>query len=211
MKSNPRRSQAKMMRLLVTAVLAVTGICSAEIKPEKLVASARKQIGVTISYDPAYRQLDYPGGDAPKHTGVCTDVVIRALREQGVDLQKEVHEDMKANFNAYPKKWGLKKPDRNIDHRRVPNIMTYFRRKGFSRVESAKAEHFASGDVVAWDLGSGVTHIGIVSDRRSPKGTPTVIHNIGRGTQEEDILFEFKIIGHYRVSQLGDSARLKSQ
>lgn len=203
-------NRATSMRLMVTLLIAGVAVCSAGLNPDKLIASARSQIGVTVSYDPAYRQLDYPGGDVPKHTGVCTDVIIRVLREQGVDLQKEVHEDMKANFSAYPKKWGLKKPDRNIDHRRVPNLMTYFRRKGLSRSESGKAEHFASGDVVAWDLGNGVTHIGIVSDRRSPKGTPFVIHNIGRGTQEEDILFEFKVIGHCRVNQLQQSAAAKS-
>lgn len=194
---------------MVTLLIAGVAVCSAGLKPDKLVASARSQIGVTVSYDPAYRQLDYPGGDVPKHTGVCTDVIIRALREQGVDLQIEVHEDMKANFSAYPKKWGLKKPDRNIDHRRVPNLMTYFGRKGLSRSGSAKAEHYAPGDVVAWDLGNGVTHIGIVSDARSPKDAPLVIHNIGGGTQEEDILFKFKVTGHYRVSDLQPAAGTK--
>ncbi len=163
------------------------------------MASAKRQIGVTVSYDPAYRELTYPGGDVPMHTGVCSDVIVRALREQGIDLQKEVHEDMKRDFAAYPQKWGLKKPDSNIDHRRVPNLMTYFRRKGYSQSRSEKPSDFDPGDIIAWDLGGGVTHIGIVSDRRSAKGVPLVVHNIGRGTQEEDILFGFRIIGHFRL------------
>jgi uncharacterized protein YijF (DUF1287 family) len=174
-------------------------VCAATIQPGKLVVAARSQIGVTVYYDPAYRQLDYPGGDVPKQTGVCCDVVIRALREQGIDLQKEVHEDMVKDFAAYPKKWGLKRADANIDHRRALNLMTYFQRKGYAQSTEAKAENFAAGDIVTWDLGGGVTHIGIVSDRRSAKGTPLIIHNIGGGAQEEDVLLQFHIIGHYRL------------
>jgi uncharacterized protein len=161
-----------------------------------LVEKAREQIGVTLSYDPAYRKLTYPGGDLPKETGVCSDVVVRAFRGLKIDLQKEVHEDMAAAFDQYPRKWGLTRPDPNIDHRRVPNLMTYFKRKGWSVAQSPA--DYKPGDVVAWDLGSGVTHIGIVSDRSSAKGTPLVIHNIGAGVQEEDILFAYEIIGQYR-------------
>jgi uncharacterized protein YijF (DUF1287 family) len=179
--------------------LATLPNAAAQINPEKLVASARKQIGFTLSYDPAYRELAYPGGDVPKSTGVCTDVLVRALREQSLDLQKTVHEDMKRNFSAYPQKWGLSKPDPNIDHRRVPNLMTYFRRQGWTRPGSGKAEDFAAGDVVTWDLGQGITHIGLISDRRTAKGVPLVIHNIGHGTREEDVLFNFKVLGHYRL------------
>jgi uncharacterized protein YijF (DUF1287 family) len=199
---NPKQlsdlAMTKLLRLAVLSLVA-TSACGATVDANKLVAAARNQIGVTIEYDPAYRQLDYPNGDVPKKTGVCADVVVRALREQGIDLQKEVHEDMKRNFSAYPQRWGLTKPDANIDHRRVPNLMTYLRRKGYSQSGSEKAEQFSAGDIVTWDLGRGVTHIGIVSDRRTAKGVPLVIHNIGRGTQEEDILFRFQVIGHYRL------------
>ncbi len=163
-----------------------------------LVDKAREQIGVTTSYDPAYRKLSYPGGDVPKDTGVCSDVVVRAFRGVKIDLQKAIHEDMTRAFDQYPRKWGLKRPDRNIDHRRVPNLMTYFNRQGWSVAGSKVAKDFRVGDVVAWDLGGGVTHIGIVSDRRSREGRPLIIHNIGRGTQEENILFQYDIIGHYR-------------
>ena len=173
--------------------------CVAAISPESIVAAARSQIGVTTSYDPAYRKIDYPNGDVPKETGVCSDVVVRALRIQGVDLQKNVHEDMATNFDAYPKNWGLKKPDKNIDHRRVPNLKTYFRRQGLSQPITEKPSDFSAGDIVAWDLGKGVTHIGIVSENKSATGTPLIIHNIGRGAKEDDILFGYKIIGHYRM------------
>jgi uncharacterized protein YijF (DUF1287 family) len=186
------------MKFMLTLWLLATVVGTAAVKSEQLVASARSQIGRTVSYDPAYRKLDYPGGDVPVDTGVCSDVVVRAVRAQGVDLQKAVHEDMARDFGAYPKKWGLKKPDANIDHRRVLNLMTYFRRQGFAQSVTNRAENFAAGDIVAWDLGGGITHIGIVSDRRSAKGVPLVLHNIGRGTQEEDILLRHKIIGHYR-------------
>jgi uncharacterized protein YijF (DUF1287 family) len=130
---------------------------------------------------------------------VCTDVVVRAFREQGTDLQKEVHEDMKREFGAYPRRWGLKKPDTNIDHRRVPNLMTFFRRLGWGQPVTKKAEDYVAGDVVTWDLGGDLPHIGIISDRKTAGGVPLVLHNIGRGAQEEDILFQFAITGHYRV------------
>lgn len=186
------------MKFIIIFLAFTAAVCFAEVKPDKLVASARSQIGRTVSYDPAYRKLAYPGGDVPANTGVCSDVVVRALREQGQDLQKAVHDDMARDFGAYPKKWGLKKPDANIDHRRVLNLMTYFRRQGFAQAVTNRAENFAAGDIVAWDLGGGITHIGIVSDRRSAQRTPLVMHNIGRGTQEEDILLRYQIIGHYR-------------
>ena len=136
-------------------------------------------------------------GDVPINKGVCTDVVIRALRHQDMDLQKLIHEDMKQNFSAYPKKWGLKSPDKNIDHRRVPNIATYFKRKGYQ----VKDGVYKSGDIVTWDLGSGLVHIGIVSDKKSQSRVPLIIHNIGSGTKEENILYKFKITGHYRIPQ----------
>ena len=163
-----------------------------------LVEKGREQIGVTTGYDPAYRKIGYPAGDVPMQTGVCSDVVVRAFRGLKIDLQKEVHDDMVKAFDQYPRKWGLKRPDANIDHRRVPNLMTYFERKGWSVALSKQAADFHADDVVAWDLGGGVTHIGIVSDRRSAAGTPLVVHNIGQGVHEEDLLFACKIIGNYR-------------
>ena len=186
------------MKFAILSFLLAAVVSAAEMAPEKLVRSARSQIGQTVSYDPAYRKVKYPLGDVPQITGVCSDVIVRALRGQGIDLQSSIHEDMKRNFSAYPNKWGLTKPDPNIDHRRVPNLTTYFQRQGFSRKVTDRGQDFAAGDIVTWDLGRGITHIGIVSDRRTTKGTPLVIHNIGRGTQEEDVLFAYQITGQYR-------------
>lgn len=162
----------------------------------ELVHDARSQILQTLYYDPAYTALKYPMGDVPIIKGVCTDVVIRALRHQGIDLQQRIHEDMQKNFKQYPQKWGLKGTDKNIDHRRVPNIMKYFERQGYA----TKDQQYLPGDIVTWDLGKGLTHIGIISDKTSMLSkTPLVIHNIGYGTRENDILHEYKIIGHYRL------------
>lgn len=151
-----------------------------------------------VRYDPSYFKIDYPGGDVPSDRGVCTDVVIRAYRKLGIDLQKEVHEDMAKNFSTYPNLWGLKKTDKNIDHRRVPNLMTFFSRHGHVKSKSKDPKDYEAGDVVAWDLGGGTTHIGILIKKRSPDGErPLVVHNIGRGQEISDCLFDFKIIGHY--------------
>ena len=170
----------------------------AEIRPQQLVRDARGQIGVTMSYDPAYRKIAFPMGDVPLSTGVCTDVVIRALRGQGVDLQALVNKDMKAAWAAYPKIWGLQKPDGNIDHRRVPNLEVFFRRHGQSLSLSDKTT-FKAGDIVTWRLPqSNLPHIGIVSDKRAADGTPLIIHNIGRGTREENVLFAYPLKGHFR-------------
>lgn len=171
---------------------------SDEIK--KLLESAIEQTSLTKSYDPNYAVISYPNGDVPMETGVCTDVVIRAFRRAGVDLQKAVHEDMAKNFAEYPKKWGLKKPDSNIDHRRVPNLQTFFTRQGKSLAVTQNGADYKPGDVVSWDLdGKGMTHVGLVSDiwNDSTKRY-SIIHNIGGGTQAEDRLFEWKITGHYR-------------
>lgn len=185
--------------LVLTAVLAIPSLAHA-ISPTKLVADARTQIGKTLYYDPAYTKLAYPMGDVPIEKGVCTDVVIRALRVQGIDLQELIHKDMTANFSAYPKKWGLKRPDRNIDHRRVPNIATYFKRQGYAIKGGAfEKRAYQAGDIVTWDLNNGMVHIGIVSDKKSFTGIPLIIHNIGAGTKEENVLFNFKITGHYRL------------
>lgn len=164
-----------------------------------IARAAQAQIGVTTGYDPGYVSLAYPGGDVPAHTGVCTDVVVRAVRGVGIDLQKEVHEDMRADFAAYPQNWGLKKPDRNIDHRRVPNLMRYFERKHIALTDGwTLVETYLPGDIVAWRLDSGLLHVGIVSDKKAG-GTPLIIHNIGGGAQEENVLFVHKVIGHYRI------------
>lgn len=187
--------------LVLCTVLAATAL--AGLDATQVVVDARAQIGVTKEYDAAYRRLAYPGGDVPAEKGVCCDVVIRALRKQAIDLQALVHEDMTKHFALYPQKWGLKGPDSNIDHRRVPNLHCYFDRQGWSVEVSAKPDAYRPGDMVTWNLGGGLTHIGIVSDRKTAKGTPLVIHNIGRGTQEEDILFRFKITGHYRIAAAG--------
>lgn len=164
-----------------------------------VLAAARAQIGKTIYYDGSYRRLKYPGGDVPLDRGVCTDVLIRAFRAAGVDLQVLVHEDMVRAFGAYPKTWGLSRPDANIDHRRVPNLKVYFERHGKALPTSNMAAAYLPGDIVTWRLPSGVPHIGLVSSSRDSSGArPLVIHNIGQGTQEEDILFLYSITGHYR-------------
>lgn len=152
-----------------------------------------------VVYDPSYFKVDYPNGDVPINKGVCTDVIIRAYRKIGVDLQKEIHVDMKANFKAYPNKWGLTKTDTNIDHRRVPNLMTYFARKGASKPITKSDTDYLPGDVVCWDLGNGITHIGIVVNKKSDDGKRNlIVHNIGGGQVLADCLFSYKIIGHYR-------------
>lgn len=152
-----------------------------------------------VIYDPSYFTIDYPNGDVPQTRGVCTDVVIRAYRKLGIDLQKEVHEDMRANFDEYPKHWRLSRPDRNIDHRRVPNLMKFFSRHGSVMGITQNPNDYLPGDVVCWNLGGGTTHIGIVSPQRaSDNDRPLIIHNIGRGQVLEDCLFSYKIIGHYR-------------
>ncbi len=152
-----------------------------------------------VRYDPAYFRIDYPNGDVPADKGVCTDVVIRAYRKQGIDLQQEVHRDMKAHFRKYPRLWGLSRPDTNIDHRRVPNLMVFFARKGTVRPLSSEAADYRPGDIVCWRLPNNQTHIGIVSARRSADGKRyQIVHNIGAGQVLEDCLFSYKIIGHYR-------------
>ncbi len=165
---------------------------------EKLSNAALSLTQQEVVYDPAYYSLDYPGGDVPAGRGVCTDVVIRAYRILDIDLQKEVHEDMEAHFPLYPQLWGLERPDPNIDHRRVPNLMLYFKRHGAEKEISGEAEDYVPGDVVCWNLGGAVTHIGIVADRKSRDGERNlVVHNIGAGQVLADCLFEYRIIGHY--------------
>jgi uncharacterized protein YijF (DUF1287 family) len=187
--------------LFILSALCMTLPAQAQEKPASIAVSARGQIGKTVRYDPAYRSLAYPNGDVPIEAGVCTDVVVRALRDSlKMDLQKLVHEDMKRNFRGYPQNWGLKGPDKNIDHRRVPNLQTYFKRKGWSLAVSKKPGDYQAGDLVTCIVPPNLPHIMVVSERKSAKGAPLVIHNIGGGTREEDRLFEFELTGHYRVA-----------
>jgi uncharacterized protein YijF (DUF1287 family) len=163
----------------------------------RLVTAAIERTHHQVRYVSDYVRIGYPGGDVPSNTGVCTDEVIRSYRVVGVDLQKLVHEDMMRHFGAYPHKW-QRQPDSNIDHRRVPNLMTFFSRNGTSLSISQRGMDYSPGDVVAWDLGGGITHIGIVVNECGKDGNYMVVHNIGRGPQLEDVLFDWKIIGHYR-------------
>lgn len=151
-----------------------------------------------VRYDPTYYTIPYPNGDVPPDRGVCTDVIVRAYRKLGIDLQKEVHDDMKSNFDDYPNNWGLKRTDRNIDHRRVPNLMTFFKRHGIVKAISNNPLDYHPGDIVSWDLGRNTPHIGILIDQKSGDNTRhLVVHNIGNGQEVSDCLFKFKIIGHY--------------
>ncbi len=191
-------AKSLMAALLSIALLMPAMAASPISSGDKLALDAKKQIGVTIRYDPTYRKLDFPRGDVAQETGVCTDVLVRAYRLQNIDLQQLINVDMKASFSAYPKTWGLKSTDKNIDHRRVPNIETYLKRHGQSLSITDK-NSFKAGDIVSWRLpNSNLPHIGIVSDKSAGDGTPLIIHNIGRGTQEENILFAYPIHGHYR-------------
>lgn len=173
---------------------------------ERLVVRAIEQTKMKVDYVPDYVRISYPNGDVPANTGVCTDLVIRAYRGVGIDLQKLVHEDMLAHFRDYPQLWKLKKPDSNIDHRRVPNLMTFFKRKQAELKISKTPSDYKPGDLVTWNLQnqnsvSGITHIGIVTNRRSEDGQRFLVaHNIGAGNQLEDMLFSYTIIGHFRFS-----------
>ncbi len=172
---------------------------SKETPAPPIVKSARKQIGKTIIYDPKYVSLSYPNGDVPFNRGVCTDVVIRALRDSAkIDLQKEVHEDMKKAFLTYPKIWGATSTDKNIDHRRVPNLKNYFKRKGYSLAVTKNPTDYKAGDIVTCKV-KGRPHIMIVSSKQTSDGVPFVIHNIGWGTRENNNLFTYELDGHYRL------------
>ncbi len=174
-------------------------IVSRDVFTQKLAAAAVERTKHTVRYQPEYVRIPYPGGDVPPDTGVCTDEVIRAYRAVNVDLQKEVHEDMQRHFSLYPHRWGLAAPDSNIDHRRVPNLMVFFARKGENLPISARSQDYRPGDVVTWDLGGGVPHIGIVVKRRAALASRyLIVHNLGEGPKMEDVLFRWKITGHYR-------------
>lgn len=169
----------------------------------RLVDAAMERLSHDVTYDGSYRKIDYPNGDVPDHIGVCTDLVVRAYRAVGIDLQQAVHEDMETNFGAYPKIWGHSGPDANIDHRRVPNLQVFFERNGVVLAKSRNAEDYRPGDLVTWMLPGNLPHIGIVVGRRSSEGRrPLVVHNIGAGPELDDVLFQFPITGHYRYDGL---------
>lgn len=187
-------------RLLIILFIALApGLTFAQTNFSQTLSDAALSLTLQkVQYEPQYYSIPYPNGDVPADKGVCTDVVIRAYRKVGIDLQQSVHEDMKANFNLYPKNWGLKSTDKNIDHRRVPNLMKYFSRFGTVKKISADGNDYKPGDIVAWSLGGAITHIGIVVDKKSPDGKRyMIVHNIGAGQVIEDVLFSYTIIGHY--------------
>ncbi len=166
---------------------------------QALIQAAVGQTSTPVTYDGSYRRIAYPGGDVPANIGVCTDVIVRAYRAVGIDLQVQVHEDMKAAFSSYPQIWGLSRADPNIDHRRVPNLQTYFRRRGAQLPVSRNAADYQPGDLVTWMLPGNLPHIGLVTDQRSQDGERLlIVHNIGRGPQIEDMLFDYPVSGHYR-------------
>ena len=202
------RLKQRMARALPAIVLCVAavGTANGDARPSReeltrgLVTAAKERARVRVRYVSDYVRIPYPGGDVPADTGTCTDEIIRIYRKVGIDLQKEVHEDMLRHFDEYPqhRRWALSHPDSNIDHRRVPNLMVFFRRNGLSLSTSKEARDYLPGDLVAWNLGGGVTHIGMVVDEKDMFGRYKVLHNIGRGPQIEDVLFDWQVIGHYR-------------
>lgn len=194
-----------MKKLIILTLLVLPGLVLAQRQGEpsnfsiNLSQAAIERTKHIVRYDGSYRKISYPNGDVPDFLGVCTDVVIRSYRKLGIDLQKDIHEDMKENFNAYPKLWGLSKPDPNIDHRRVPNLQTLFKRKGILLPKTKDPNDYVAGDIVSWMLPANLPHIGIVIDSRLGNSSkPLIVHNIGSGPVVEDILFDYPITGHYR-------------
>jgi len=187
--------------LLIGVLVGLLGcLLAAPLHAQTLVAAARQQVGVTLLYDGSYQRLAYPMGDVPIERGVCTDVVIRAFRVLGRDLQQLVHQDMTRHFKRYPQNWGLSRPDRNIDHRRVPNLARFFERHGTVLNATVAPKDFQPGDLVTFTLPGNLPHIGIISNRRDPQGIPLLIHNVGAGTREEAALTSWPIVGRYRYS-----------
>jgi uncharacterized protein YijF (DUF1287 family) len=189
----------RMNYILISLLLTASTSMAEELEPDlrRIIQSAYEQVGVTLYYDPAYAVIPFPGGDVPMVRGVCTDVIVRAFRSVGVDLQLLVNQDMHRSFAAYPHNWGLSRPDPNIDHRRVQNLAVFFARQGQAMPLSKEAQDYRAGDIVTWRLTDGRPHIGLVSDRIQD-GRPLIVHNIGAGATVEDILFTFTITGHYR-------------
>ena len=189
------------MKKLILLLLFIPLVSTAQqlLDPLKISDSAIELTNKSVIYNGDYYSIPYPNGDVPDGIGVCTDVVIRTYRSVGLDLQKEVHEDMEANFELYPKIWGLSKPDSNIDHRRVPNLMTYFKRQGAEIPITDMGKDYLPGDIVSWNLGGGLTHIGVVVNKKSNDNKRfMIVHNIGGGQVLEDCLFNYTITGHYR-------------
>lgn len=187
-----------LLTLLFLIISASESLCSTK---DKLIEAALDRTEHQITYDGSYHSIPYPNGDVPGHIGVCTDVVIRSYRKIGIDLQQLVHEDMTNNFSKYPSRkiWGLNRPDSNIDHRRVPNLQVFFSRYGQTLGISYKAESYIPGDLVVWTLPGNLPHIGIVTNKYSLiSNRLMIVHNIGRGPELDDMLFDYKIIGHYR-------------
>ncbi|MCF6301171.1 MAG: DUF1287 domain-containing protein [Proteobacteria bacterium] len=176
-------------------------LLSTQVQALDLVEAAKQRLKHFVVYDGAYQQIAYPNGDVAPNKGVCTDVLIRSYRSLGIDLQQLVHEDMSVNFDQYPKAWGLKKPDSNIDHRRVPNLETFFKRHGTTLSITKNGADYQPGDIVSWRLNSSnLPHIGIISDVKARSGNFKIIHNIGLGPQINDMLFDHKIVGHFRYA-----------
>lgn len=187
------------MKLILPFVLSLLIFSDVKNFPEKLSDAAISILDETIKYDGSYREIKYPGGDVPPGTGVCTDVVVRAYRKLGIDLQKEVHEDMIGNFQRYPQLWDLKKPNKSIDHRRVPNLQMFFTRKGKSLPVTKNPGDYKPGEIVTWNINGKMVHIGIVTALRTPDGKrPMIVHNAGWGQVLEDWLFAFELTGHYQ-------------
>jgi uncharacterized protein len=204
---SPRSGVCSMLALALLlhtagfAQVQPSSVAQREAFTRRLVAAADERPRPVVRYNPAYVSIPYPGGDVPENTGVCTDEIIRIYRTVGVDLQKEVHEDMQANFWSYPNhvRWMLFHTDTNIDHRRVPNLMVFFRRKGEQLAATTNPADYFPGDLVTWDLGENVPHIGMVVAKKSALSDRyMIVHNIGEGPKMEDVLFNWKITGHYR-------------
>lgn len=196
------RDRIVSMRILLVALVLLLPAAARADFATSLALAAEERATHAVLYDPSYQTIAYPMGDVAPDRGVCTDVVIRAYRALGIDLQELVHEDMGASFSRYPKIWGLSRPDPNIDHRRVPNLETFLTRNGQSLPVSDRSENYLPGDVVSWRLDDGRPHIGIVTTRVSDAGVPLIAHNIGFGTRVEDMLFDYEIVGHFRFSGL---------
>lgn len=199
----PRLQYMKQVILTITLITAALSRNYSQVSfSERLSNAALELTKQFVVYDPGYFTISYPNGDVPNNKGVCTDVIIRAYRKLGIDLQKEVHEDMVVNFSKYPKIWNLSRPDKNIDHRRVPNLMVFFARKGIVKPVTNHASDYLPGDIVCWNLGGEITHIGLVVNRKSQDGKRNlIVHNIGGGQVMADCLFEYKIIGHYQYQK----------
>jgi uncharacterized protein YijF (DUF1287 family) len=201
-----------VMNKLTFFLFFLSSVLNASEFNKDIVASLIERTNHSVTYDGSYLSISYPNGDVPKDIGVCTDVIIRAYRKLGTDLQKLVHEDMKSNFSLYPSKriWGLKSTDKNIDHRRVPNLQVFFNRHGVSLNVSDNKVDYSVGDIVTWMLPDNLPHIGIVIDQVNPiSGNPMIVHNIGRGPKIDDMIFDYKITGHYRFEPAKYNKSLK--